>query len=402
MWTPSGRTLFWTVPAGAVIAGLVYALWPRPVEVDLATVTRGPLAVTVAEEGQTRIRDVFVVSAPVRGRALRTDVEAGDAVIAGDTVVAEIEPIDPEFLDVRSEEEARAAAAAARAALALAGAELDQARAELDFATSELTRIRELAESSTVSARSLEEAERTFRIREAAVATAEAQVEMREYELRAAEARLLRPTEPGARGAGCPCIPIRSPVDGEVLRVLHESEGVVAAGQALVEVGDPRDLEVVADFRSEDAVRIEPGQRVIVDRWGGATALGGRVRRVEPFGFTKVSALGIEEQRVNVVIDITDPPETWRRLGHGFEVEARVVLWEAADALKLPLTALFRDGDRWQVFAVRDGRALVTSVEIGARTDTEAAVLSGLEKGDAVVRYPDERLADGTRVAERR
>lgn len=397
-----GRALFWGIPAGALVAGLAFAFWPRPVEVDLVEAGRGQLTVTVSEEGQTRIREVFVVSAPVRGQVLRLEVEAGDVVVAGETVIAEIEPIDPEILDIRSEEEARAVAAAARAALALARSEHTQAEAELDFATAELARRRELAARQTVSQRLVEEAERAFRTREAALETAKAAVEMREFQVASAEARLLRPDELAERAEGCPCIPIRAPADGRVLRVLQESEGVVSAGQTLVEIGDPTDLEIVVDFRSEEALQINPGQAVLIDGWGGGRTLSGTVRRVEPFGFTKVSALGIEEQRVNVVVDINDPADIWEGLGHGFRIDARVILWQSDDALTVPLTALFRNGGGWQLFEVSEGVARATDVEIGQQTETEVQVLSGIEPGAEIVRYPDDRMEDGIRVIGRR
>lgn len=395
------RITFWAVPGLLLAAALVWALMPRPVAVDLVTVARGPLLVTVAEEGETRIRDVYVVSAPVRGRALRIEVEEGDPVTADETVLAEIEPIDPAFLDVRTEAEAAAAADAARAALAFARAELARARAELDFARAELERIRRLRATNTVAQRVLDDAEREFRTREAAVATAEAAVEMRRSELAAAEARLLRPTEARSRVPTCPCIPIRAPVSGQVLRVLHKSEGVVEAGQPLLEVGNPGDLEIVADFLSADAVRIEAGQRAIIEEWGGDGPLAARVRRVEPYGFTKVSALGIEEQRVNVVLDFTDPRERWQRLGHGFQVEVRVVLWQDEAALKVPLTALFRNGGGWAVFVVEGGRARLRPVIVGQRTDLEAQIISGLEEGETVIRYPNDNVEPGTRIAAR-
>ena len=398
----TGTRLFWAIPAFFLAAGLTFAFWPRAVEVDLATVERGPLVATVSETGRTRIQDVFVVSAPVLGRTNRIEVEEGDTVVAGVTVLAEIEPIDPALLDIRTQAEARAAADAARAALALAQSEEQQAQAELDFATADVTRIRELANRGTVSVRAVELAERTYRTTEAALATSRAAVEMRQDQVRAAEARLLGPSDAKATLPACTCIPIRAPVAGTVLRVLQESAGVVAAGAPLLEIGDLRDLEIVVDFVSSDAVRIDSGQRVILEGWGGLEALSGKVRRVEPFGFTKISALGIEEQRVGVVIDITAPAEKWARLGHGFEVEARVVLWEAPDVLKVPVTALFREGGGWAVFTVVDGRARAVDVTVGERMDTEAQILSGLARGDIVVRFPDDRIETGLRLAARR
>jgi len=395
------RLVFWGLPLLVLAVALAYALRPRPVDVDLAQVVHGPLVETVDEEGKTRIKDIFVLDAPIRGRVLRIKIEEGDKVVANKTVVAQIEPTDPAFLDVRSAAEARAAVKTARAALALAKAELRQARAELDFATAEVDRMRALYNSKTVSVRALEDAERTYRSREAAVGTAEAGVEMRQSELTAAQVRLLGPDEAKTEANGCPCIPIRAPVSGEVLRVLHESAGVVEPGQPLVEIGNLGVLEIVVDFLSSDAVRIAPGQRVIIEEWGGKGALNGRVSRIEPFGFTKVSALGIEEQRVNVVIDFTDPPERWSRLGHGFQVEARVVLWEDNAALKVPLTALFRSGGGWAVFTVANGRARLQPVEIGHQTDFEAEILSGVSEHDTVIRYPNSEIEAGTRVRQR-
>jgi HlyD family secretion protein len=395
------RIVFWGIPVLALVLALAFAFRPRPIDVDFALVERGPLVATVAEEGETRIKDIFILSAPIRGRALRIEIEEGDEVVANETVVAEIEPIDPAFLDVRREAEARADVDTAKAALALARAGLDEAHAELDFATAEVERMRTLRASNTISARALDEAERSFKTREAAVATAKAAVAMRQSELSGAKIRLLDPREARTRSGSCPCVPIHAPVSGRVLRVLHESEGVVEAGQALVEIGNPGELEIVVDFLSSDAVQVKPGQRAIIEEWGGDAALHGRVSKVEPYGFTKVSALGIEEQRVNVVVDFTDPPERWSRLGHGFQVEVRVVLWEDNAALRVPLTALFRDGDGWAVFAVDDGRARVQPVEIGHKNDFEAEITAGVSQGDVIIRYPDNNVAQGSRVRQR-
>lgn len=395
------RVVFWGALAGGLIAFLIVALQPRPVDVDLIAVEKGPLVITVDEEGETRIRDVFVLSAPVRGRVLRIEREEGDDVTANETILAEIEPTDPTFLDVRSEAEARAAVNTAKASLALAEAELMQADAELEFATAERSRTRALRTSEAVSERALDDAERLYKIRAAATETARAAVAMRHSELEAAEARLLRPGAPPSPGQPCPCLPIRAPVSGQVLRVLHESEGVVDTGHPLLEIGDPRDLEIVVDFLSSDAVRIEPGQRVLIDQWGGDAVLNGVVRRVEPFGFTKVSALGIDEQRVNVIIDFQDPPDDWARLGHGFQVEARVVLEEAPDALKVPLTALFRQGDAWAVFVVEEETATIRLVGIGGRGALETEILSGLAEGETVIRYPNDDIDEGVAVRQR-
>jgi len=395
------RLLFWAVPAVLLAGGLWLAFRPQPAEVDIVTVAEGPLAVTLAEEGRTRIRDVFVVSAPVGGRVLRARVEEGDRVAAGETVLTEIEPADPAFLDPRSETEARRAVAAAQAGVALAEAQIVQARADLDYAAAELARTRGLHARGVVAERVLDEAQRLNDTRAAALRAAEAVLAMRRAELSVAEARLMRPGAATAWPDGCPCLPVTAPVGGQVLRVLQESETVVAAGQPLFELGDPRELEIVTDYPSADAVRIAPGQRVIVGRWGGGTDLAGEVIRVEPYGTTRVSALGIEEQRVNVVIRLTDPPEAWARLGHGFEVETRVVVWESDSVVKVPLTALFRDDGDWAVFRVEGDRAVLQPVTPGPRADLEAAVLSGLAPGDRILRYPHDAIAPGQRLRPR-
>lgn len=395
------RILVWGVLLGVLVLGIGFAFRPTPVAVDLTAVTQGPLVVTADEEGETRIRDVFVLSSPITGHALRIDAEAGDQVFAGETVIARIEPLDPEFLDVRTEAEAEAAVSAAAAARTLAAAQLEEALAELDFAESELSRARRLINTQTISERALDNAEREFRTRTAAVSTAQAALEMRDFELAEARARLVSPVESLDMRGSCECVPIFANVDGQILQVLHESEGVVRAGEPLVEIGDPGDLEIVADYLSTDAVQIEPGQAVLIDEWGGAAALAGQVQRVEPFGFTKVSALGIEEQRVNVVIDLTDPADKWQRLGHGYRVEARVILWQAEEVVQLPLTALFRDGADWLTFVEEDGRATRRPVTLGRTNGLQAEILDGVVVGEQVVLHPSDRVVDGTRIIAR-
>jgi HlyD family secretion protein len=332
----------------------------------------------------------------------RIALEPGDTVVAGTTVTARIEPSDPSFLDVRSEAEARAAVQAATAAQKLALASVRRAEAELDFAQAERARYRGLAERNTVSANDLDAAERRARTASASLEEARAALRVRESELSQARARLMSPgIAQRRRGSGCDCVEVISPVSGSVLRVLQESEAVVASGTPLIEVGDPAQLEIVVDLLSTDAVRVQPGQRVLIEAWGGGEPLSGEVRRVEPFGFTKVSALGIEEQRVNVIVDFTDPPERWRRLGHGYRVEPRIILAAAGDALKVPRAALFRDGDNWAVFVRDSGRARLRHVELGLENGLEAEIRKGLAAGDEVVLQPGDRVSDGTRVRSR-
>jgi len=400
--TPAVKRLLLWGPLALVLAlALAWLFRPAAVPVDLITIDRGPLTVSVSDEGETRVRDMYVVSAPVPGRMRRIELEVGDAVVADQTLVARIEPSDPSFLDVRSEAEARASADAASAGRTHAEAQVRRAQAELEFAQAELQRMRALARSHTVSENDLDSAERRAKTADAALAEARAQRAVRESEYQVARARLLTPASKRTRAADCDCVSVYSPVSGTVLRIVTESEGVVASGAPLVEVGDPDRLEVVVDLLSADAVRVQSGQRVIIEAWGGERPLDGVVRRVEPFGFTKVSALGIEEQRVNVVIDITAPRDQWQRLGHGYRVEPRIVLWESNDVLRVPLSALFRQGDKWAVFVDRDGRAELREVEIGQGNGLEAELRAGLEAGERVVLHPGDRVSPGARLAQR-
>jgi HlyD family secretion protein len=394
------RTIAGTAAALAVAVTLVYAFWPRPVPVDMATVERGDLTVHIDAEGETRVRDVYVVSAPIAGRMLRIERKAGDVVTAGKTLLARIQPSAPTFLDARSRRQAEAEVKAAEAAMLLARAERDRAAAELDYADAELERARALSSRGNISASNLDRAEMEVKTRRAALATAGAQLEVRRFELETARAALI---EPAARldEIGTCCVDLPAPIDGSVLRILTESEGVVQAGTPLVEIGDPRDLEIVVDLLSSDAVKVAPGAAVLIGGWGGGQDLKGTVRRVEPFGFTKTSALGIDEQRVNVIIDFDGDPEQRAKLGHGFRVDTRIEIWRGEGLLTLPVSALFREGDTWAVFAVRDARAVLTPVDIGQRNGRRAEVLNGLQAGDRVILHPSDRIDDGIAVEAR-
>jgi len=397
--------------ARRIVAGLIglgiltliaWALWPQPVPVDMAAIIKGPLEVTVEDEGITRIREVYTVSAPIGGKMLRSPREVGDAVVADKTLVAEIEPTAPTFLDFRSQRVNEAAMQAAQAAVDLAEAQIKQAKSQLEFARNDLRRAEELAVSKTISARALEKARLDVDSAEAAVASAVATMEVRRRELESARAHLIQPGDvnAGARSASC-CIQVRSPIDGVVLKIVAESEQVVQPGAPLVEIGNPGDLEIAVDFLSRDTVRIKPGAPARIESWGGDKILAARVKRIEPTGFTKVSALGIEEQRVKVILDFTGPSAEWRPLGHGYRVIARVVVWHSDDVLQVPLGALFREGDNWAVFAVANGRAQRRIVKIGERNLHAARILDGLKPGEQVVLHPSDRVHDGVRIEPR-
>lgn len=381
-----------------VIAGLVWAFLPRPLEVDVARVERGPFRVTVDEEGKTRVRERYLVSAPLEGRLRRIPLEAGAAVRAGETPLATIDPLDPALLDARSRAEAEARVRAAEAAEAQAGPNLDRARADHALAAQELERAKRLFENEVVSRQELDEAERKERTTAADLEAARFATEIAAFELEVARAALVR-TRPGSLEDGT--LGILSPVDGRVLRVFEESETVVRPGEKLMELGDPTDLEVEIDVLSSDAVRIPAGAEVVLEHWGGELPLGGRVRLVEPGGFTKVSALGVEEQRVNVIVDLTDPPEVRRSLGDGYRVDARIVVWEDPDVLRVPSGALFRREEQWAAFAIEGRRARLRTLRIGQQNGLEAQVLDGLREGQRVVLHPSDRIDDGVLVTPR-
>ncbi len=394
------RLTIWASIGIALVVLLVFLFRPTAERVDLVEVTRDALLVTVDEEGRTRVQDVFVLSAPVAGMMRRVLLEPGDPVVAAETIVARIAPTDSAFLDPRGAALAEADVKAATSNLQLARAALDEARADDDFADAELDRGRELVASGTIAQREFDELLRAARAAQARRETAQAAVQVRLFELERARAALIAP---GGEGddADCCDIPITAPVDGRVLQVLRESAGVVAAGAPLIEIGDPDALEVVVELLSADAVRVRPGQAVFIEDWGGPVPLAGTVQRVEPFGFEKVSSLGIEEQRVNVVIDFTGEPDDATRLGHGYRIVARIVLDRADDAIVVPATALFRNEGVWSVFAVREGRAEITPVTVGRRSNVAAEVTDGLAEGDRIIAFPSARITEGTRVTGR-
>jgi HlyD family secretion protein len=388
--------LLWGLSAIALVALLVVTFRPASVPVDLATVSRGPLTATLDHEGRTRVRHRFVVSAPVAGRVRRISAEPGDAVVAHSTILATFVPAAPALLDARTRTEAAARVKAAEAAVTQADAVRGQAQAALTHAVEVRDRTRRLFEQGAAAKAELDAAVASASEREEDVRRANAAITSARHEVDAAKAVLLD----DATGAAPP-IDVRAPIDGVVLRRLHESEAVVPAGEPLLELADPADLEIVSDYLSTDAVQMTPGMVVTIDRWGGGSTLKGRVRLVEPQASVKVSALGVEEQRVNVIVAFDDPRGAWAALGDGYRVETHVVLWETADALKVPSSALFRRGSAWAVFVADAGRARLRKVEIGRQSGFEAQVLNGLSEGDSVLVHPSDTVADGVRIAPR-
>lgn len=386
----------WLIAAGVALL-LAIALWPRATEVDLAKVTEGQLRVTVDEEGETRVRDRYVVSAPAAGELGRIELEPGDPVEGGRTVVARLRPSAPTPLDARTRAESSAVAEAAEAALERARAERERAAAVADRAQQRHERLQRLWESRSVTRDALEAQEADARTARAALDAAERAVDQARHELEAARARLVQGTPDPQTGE----LTLVASVDGVVLRRHHESQTVVAAGEPLLDVGDPGRLEIVSDLLSSEAVRVAPGDAVLIEHWGGDGTLRGRVRHVEPAGFLKVSALGVEEQRVNVVVDLEDPENAYARLGDAYRVEVRIVTWERDAVVKAPVGALFRRSEDWAVFVDDGGRARLRTLEIGRRNSEEAQVLKGLGAGDRVVLYPPDTLEDGARITPR-
>ncbi len=377
-----------------LIALIVAGLWPRPLPVETVEVVRGPLRVTVDDEGQTRVRNRYVVSSPAGGQLRRIDLKPGALVEAGKTVIAMLETGGPDLLDSRSVAQAEALIRAAESAREQAKAQQDRASATLALARAELARARILADQNVIPVQDLDIAltREATAAQEARAATFGIQVA--EYELEQARAALGR----GIPGAEAATIPITSPVSGRVLRVMQESSRRVPAGFPLLEVGDPTDLEVRIEVLSRDGVRISPGARVLLEQWGGEEPLEARVRLVEPAAFTKISALGVEEQRVYVIADFVDSVETRPTLGDGYRVEARVVTWEGDDVLLVPAGALFQQAGVWQTFVVEGARARRRTVSPGRTNGIETQILDGLTEGETVIVYPGDRVEDGARV----
>jgi HlyD family secretion protein len=394
----------------AIAAGLAWFAWPRPVLVDLATVAKGPVEVAVDDDGKTRVRHIYTVSAQVAGKVLRIShpmggvhgpsLHVGDEVVANQTVVALMQPTPPSFIDIRTRDQLEAEVIAADAAIQQQEAEVRRLQAALDFSRTEFERAQALSRTQTISVQAFDKAKFEVATNEAALASAKAQIDVRRSVRASLVARLIDPTNVAPSAEPTCCVRVLAPASGRVLKIVQDSEAAVPLGAPLVEIGNPLDLEIVADLLSSDAVQIKADAPVRIDGWGGPP-IGGKVVRVDPAGFLKVSALGIEEQRVRVTIDLVDPPEAWSQLGHDYRVVVHVTTWSAPDALSVPVSALFRKGDDWAVFAVQDGRARSTVLKIGHRNNRLAEVVSGLAAGDRVIVHPSDRIADGSRVAQR-
>jgi HlyD family secretion protein len=379
----------------AVVAGIAWSFWPKPILVETATVTKGRFVATVDEDGKTRIRERYIVAAPLSGRLTRIRLKAGDRVNSDDVIANIFSPPTP-LLDPRSRREAEERLGTAEAAQERAKALVDRAQAQSAQADQELTRTRTLVERAASTAQALERAELAKRVADRDLRAAEFQLHATQHELDQTRALLAKYTDSG--GSPPDEWSVTAPVSGLVLKIDQESERIVQPGTAILEIGDPRDLEIVVDVLSTDAVEIKPGADVVVEHWGGPGTLSGRVRRVEPAAFTKVSTLGVEEQRVNVLIDILDPPEKWSGLGEAYQVDTKIVVFTQDDATIVPSGALFRHGGDWNVFLAENGRALERPVTLIRRSGATAAVGSGVKPGAILIVYPNDRVTPGIRV----
>ncbi len=390
------KTLLWGVLLVAVAMVGIFALFPQPVEVEYATATIGPLRVYVQEDGKTRIREKYVVSAPVSGRMSRIELDAGDSC-REETLLAVIVPSDPAMLDSRERAEAWARVQAAEAALERAKSSADQAEINFTLSSTKLERAKRLLPQNAISQDEFDVAHSEQLASAQAIKTAKFDTEIAAYELQMAKAAVDQISEPAEPVTVNP-FEIHSPIAGRVLRVLQQSSAVVSVGTPLIELGDPGNLEIEIDVLSTDAVRIKPGAEMTIQHWGGESPLKAYVRVIEPAAFTKVSSLGVEEQRVNIIADFNEPPDRISRLGDGYRVEASITMQELDKALLIPNSALFRHQRQWHVLAVVNGQADLRPVVIGLQNDTHTQIIQGLTANDKVIVYPSDTLKPGTPV----
>lgn len=391
------KLLLWGFFIG-LIGFVGYGLKSKPIPVETAAVTRGPLTVSVLEEGKTQIRNRYIVSAPVSGHMRRIALKAGDEVRANETVLAVIEPGIAPLLDARNQAQAEAVIAGANAARMQAEEALEMNRTSARFAQASWDRVKSNASQGSISTTDRESIEREALLREREVRAGEFKVKVAGFEVEQAKAALMQLTVPSGLGS---IVEVKAPLSGRVLKVQQESAAIVAAGTALLEVGDPADLEIVAEILSRDAVSITPGAEVLIEQWGGESMLKARVRRIEPAAFTKVSALGVEEQRVIVLSDLDSPPETARALGDRYRVEVRVAIWHEVDVLLVPSGALFREGREWKTFTLNAGKASKVVVQTGRTDGKSTQVVGGLKPGDLVLMHPPDVVTDGCDVVQR-
>lgn len=390
------RALTW-LGALLLLAVIGWGLWPKPILVETGVVAHSPLTVRVAEEGKTRVRNRYVVAAPVAGKMRRVPLKPGDPVEAGKTLLTTIEPVVPPLLDPRARVQAEAVVAMHEASRQQATVALESARTAMKLAEADRDRMRAVTQRGTLSASDRDRMEAEASIKAADVRAAEFALQVIDYELAQARAVLERPEGTLSNNL----VAVTSPVSGRVLKVMQESETVVTPGMAILEVGDPADIEIEAEILSRDAVTIHPGDSVEIEQWGGENPLHGRVRRVEPAAFTKISALGVEEQRVIVLSDLIDVPEAAKPLGDRYRVEVRVAVWHSERVLTVPAGGLFREGNAWKTFLYQNGSARLTTLDAGHSDGHLTEVRSGLQPGDKVLLHPPDTVKDGTRVTER-
>lgn len=408
MSSPSKKSRFlhslkWILPTAGVAALVGFAFVPRPVGVDIGTVRKQPMMVTVDDDGETRVRERYIISAPLGGRLLRVALDPGDSVKDGD-ILATIDPGSPDLLDPRTRAQLEAMVRASQATVSRAKAQVESATVDFDQEQKNVDRNAKLVESGGVSQAEFEESQRRYEAAKYAMSAAKSNFEVAQFELEQAKAALIH-----TQGGGDQESPdeknwnfvIHSPVAGKVLRVHEESSRMLQPGSPILEVGDPTDLEIKIDVLSQDAAVIRPGQKLIIEHWGGEETLTGRVRLVEPSAYTKVSALGVDEQRVDVIADFDSLPKDGESIGDGYRIEARIVVWESPGVLTVPSGALFRSDEDWAVFRIADGKAHLQAVEIGHRNGQVAEIVSGLSPGDTVVLHPGDQIEDGTRIEPR-
>lgn len=397
LWIKRGIAVVLVIGIGAAF---YFSMREKPIMVDSTTASVAPMKVTIDADGVTRVRDVYTISSPIAGHLDRSTLDEGQKVKAGKTIVAAIHPLDPPFLDQRTQSELTAAIAAAHSRVVVSEAEMDSARSALTLATSEYQRSAKLVDTRLITESAMDHAYNEVQLKKAQLASARAMVQLRNAELASAEARLIQPRDinTSPQSEDC-CVHLTAPIDGVVLTVSTRSEQAVVAGTRIAEVGNPEELEVAVDLISSDAARIQPGSTADIIEWGGETTFSATVRRIEPSAFTKVSSLGIEEQRVNVILDIDDAPTV---LGHNYRVVVRLVIWAADKVLQVPIGALFRSQGQWAVFVIEDGVARLRNIGVNHMNDSHAEVTDGLLTDETVILYPNDVLDDGSAVKTRK